>query len=64
MLTLFFPQWQGLGNIALHAGAYRLYEQLCPTAPFSHIPVSLTYSLAACNNILGYSRISAQLKNI
>ena len=61
MLNLFFPQWQGSGNIALHTGAYRLYERLRPTTSFSHIPVSLTYSLTACNNILGYSQISTQL---
>lgn len=61
MLNLFFPQWQGSGNIALHTGAYLLHEQLCTIASFSHIPVSLTYSLTARNNILGYSQISAQL---
>ncbi len=60
MLRLFFPQWQGSGHLALYEGACQLREALRPLA-FTNVPVSRTYSLTTCENILGYSQIATQL---
>ena len=62
-LNLFFPQWQGSARFELYAGAKLLYESLHNKISFTHIPTSLTYSLVADNNILGYSQIFSQLRD-
>ncbi|MCG8365858.1 MAG: arginase family protein [Pseudanabaenales cyanobacterium] len=60
-LNLFFPQWQGSARFELYAGAKLLYDFLRDRISFSQIPISLTYSLVADENILGYSQIFSQL---
>ena len=60
-LNLFFPQWQGAGNISLHEGACQLRDAPSPRRTFTSVPVSQTYSLSTQQNILGYSQIVEQL---
>ena len=60
-LNLFFPQWQGSARFELYEGAKLLYESLHNRISFTQIPTSLTYSLVADENILGYSQIYSQL---
>ena len=61
ILHLFFPQWQGSARLELYEGAKLLYKSLHTRIPFTQIPTSLTYSLVADENILGYSQIFSQL---
>ncbi|MEL7331242.1 MAG: arginase family protein [Cyanobacteria bacterium J06560_2] len=61
-LNLFFPQWQGCGNLGLYRGATLLRQVLDPAKSFAEIPVSSAYSLAVTQNILGLSQISTQLQ--
>ena len=60
-LNLFFPQWQGSGNLNLYQGAKLLYESLHQKIPLTQIPVASTYSLTTRQNILGYDQILLQL---
>lgn len=60
-LNLFFPQWQGSARFELYEGAKLLYNSLHNRIPFTQISSSLTYSLVADKNILGYSQIFSQL---
>ncbi|MBE9111496.1 arginase family protein [Nodosilinea sp. LEGE 07298] len=62
-LNLFFPQWQGSARFELYEGAKLLHEFLRNKISFTQIPVSLTYSLTADENILGYNQILSQLLN-
>ena len=61
VLNLFFPQWQGAGNIRLYEGAKQLYASLPSKAPFVEVPVSSAYSMAVTENILNLSQVSHQL---
>ncbi|NER79537.1 MAG: arginase family protein [Leptolyngbya sp. SIO1D8] len=63
-LNLFFPQWQGAARFELYEGAKFLYESLHNRISFTQIPTSLTYSLVADENILGYSQIFSQLLDV
>ena len=60
-LNLFFPQWQGSARFELYEGAKLLHESLHNRISFTQVPTSLTYSLVADKNILGYSQVFSQL---
>lgn len=60
-LNLFFPQWQGSARFELYEGAKLLHESLHNRISFTRVPTSLTYSLVANKNILGYNQVFAQL---
>lgn len=60
-LNLFFPQWQGSARFELYEGAKLLHQSLHNRISFTQIPTSLTYSLVADKNILGYSQVLSQL---
>lgn len=60
-LNLFFPQWQGSARFELYEGAKLLFGSLHNRVSFTQISTSLTYSLVADKNILGYSQVFSQL---
>ncbi|MEL6454714.1 MAG: arginase family protein [Cyanobacteria bacterium J06623_5] len=64
-LNLFFPQWQGAGNLELLLGAQKLRQILfankAPQQAFVEVSVSSIYQLQVENNILGHAQIVAQL---
>ena len=62
-MNLFFPQWQGGGDLALHAGALRLWER-SGLEGFTEVPVSLKDELETESGILGRAPLSAQLAQV
>ncbi len=61
-LGLFFPQWQGAGEIpALETGAHRLRERLTGAGPWAEVPVPSVHPLRREAGVWGHGELLTQL---